>query len=79
MQFTVQTFPITPDLPRVEAALADLDPSAIVDFDARSATLRLSTLLEPSQIAQALSVGGLAVDAVQVMRMPSECCGGCGG
>ena len=79
MQFKVHPVDIRPDVPRLEAALADADPSAVVDFDACNATLRLSTLLEPVQIAQVLTAAGVAVDAAQVARVPSECCGGCGG
>lgn len=79
MQFKVQSLPATPDVPRLEAALADADPAALLDFDAERATLRVSTVLEPAQVAHVLSDAGLAVDAAQVARVPSECCGGCGG
>lgn len=79
MQFKVQSLPTTPDVPRLEAALADVDPAALVDFDAPRATLRVSTLLEPAQVARVLSDAGLAVDAAQLAPVPSECCGGCGG
>lgn len=79
MQFTVPHLPTAPDLRRVEAALTDLDPAAMVDFDVAAATLRLSTLLEPMQVAEALGRAGLAVTPGEVRRVKSECCGGCGG
>lgn len=79
MQFKVKTTSVQPDVPRLEAALADADPAALVDFDAQQATLRVSTLLEPAQVAGVLSDAGLPVDVAQIARVPSECCGGCGG
>lgn len=79
MQFKIPSLPLIPDVGRIEAALTDLDPAAIVDYDAVLATLRVSTLLEPADIAQALAGAGLPVATAQVQRLPSECCGGCGG
>lgn len=79
MQFTVQPLPARPDLDRIEAALTDLDPAALVDFDAVASALRLSTLLEPIDILQALATAGVDVAPEAVHRQPSECCGGCGG
>ncbi|GAB2521201.1 hypothetical protein [Lysobacter humi (ex Lee et al. 2017)] len=79
MRFTVPHLPNAPDLRRVEAALIDLDPAAVVDFDALDSSLRLSTLLEPLQVAEALGRAGLAITPGDVRRVPSECCGGCGG
>ena len=79
MQFTVPHLPAVPDLRRVEAALTELDPAAMVDFDMTASALRLSTLLEPMQVAEALARAGLAITPGDVRRVPSECCGGCGG
>lgn len=79
MQFTVHPLPAHPDLERIENALIDLDPAALVDFDAAASALRLSTLLEPIDILQALAMAGLGVAPGAVHRQPSECCGGCGG
>lgn len=79
MQFSISTLALSPDMTRLEAALVDLDPSALVDFDPSRAMLRLSTVLEPAQIARAVAAAGLPIGADEVQRVPSECCGGCGG
>ncbi|HZX81394.1 MAG TPA: hypothetical protein VFE72_10630 [Lysobacter sp.] len=78
MQLKIHTS-TAPDLSNLESALVDADPSALVDFDAASGALRVSTLLQPQQVAALLRVAGLPVDEAQVTRVPSECCGGCGG
>lgn len=79
MQLNVYPIDIRPDVAVLEAAMAAIDPSSVLDFDASSSTLRVSTLLDPAQVAQTLSAAGLPVDTGQVTRVPSECCGGCGG
>lgn len=79
MQFTLSNLAARPDVERIERALTDLDPAAIADFDDATGTLRMSTLLEPSGIAQALADAGLPVAPDTLRRQPSECCGGCGG
>lgn len=79
MQFRISALPLIPDVDRVEAAITELDPAALVDYDAVLASLRLSTSLEPADIALALAGAGVPVAASQVQRQPSECCGGCGG
>ena len=78
MQFNSPT-PAAHDLPRLPAALADADPAAVVDFDAAHAVLRLSSYLQPVQIATVLSQAGLPTQEAQVAKIPSDCCGGCGG
>lgn len=79
MQLNVFPIETRPDVAVLEAALVAVDPSSVLDFDASSSTLRVSTLLEPAQVAQTLSAAGLPVELVNVTRMPSDCCGGCGG
>lgn len=67
----------TPDLAALGDALLDVDPAALVDFDGDA--LRLSTCLEPVEFVPVLGAAGLAVESARVARLPSECCGGCGG
>lgn len=66
-----------PDLPALGDALVEADPAAVVDFD--GVALRLSTCLEPVEFVPVLGAVGLTVAPAHVMRVPSECCGGCGG
>lgn len=63
----------------VEAALATLDPSALVDLQEGTGVLRISTLLDEMNIVHAVRSLGIAVSEQDVVRQPSECCGGCGG
>ena len=79
MQFVIHALPALPDVGRIEDALTGLDPSAMVDFDASASALRISTVLEPTSVADALGAAGLAIEPAAVQRKPSECCGGCGG
>ena len=57
---------------------ADLDPSALVDVD-RAGRVRISTVLPDAEVLVALFQAGLFVSAADLERLPSECCGGCGG
>ena len=79
MQFNVQLEAARLDLPTLEQLLQLQDPSALVDFDALSRTLRVSTTLEERDIAANLARIGHEVTAGDVERQASTCCGGCGG
>jgi hypothetical protein len=58
--------------------LNDLDPAALVDVD-NAGHLRISTTLPDTEVLLALGLAGLVVAPHDVLRMASECCGGCGG
>lgn len=58
--------------------LSDRDPSALVDVDS-AGRLRISTLLPDAEVLLALGLAGLMVAPADLERLPSECCGGCGG
>ena len=58
--------------------LGDLDPAALVDVDAYG-RLRISTVLPDAEVLLALGLAGACVAPQDLERMPSECCGGCGG
>lgn len=78
MQYTLAT-DTSPDLAAIEQALATLDPSALIDLDASGHTIRISTLATDQELLRSLRDAGV-VDAPQhLARVPSECCGGCGG
>ncbi|GAB6195923.1 hypothetical protein [Lysobacter xanthus] len=73
-----------PDAAAVDLAdfgdrLLDADPAALLDRDPRDGALRLVTCLEPVEIVPLLDAAGLSVAPSRVERLPSECCGGCGG
>jgi len=78
MQYTL-THPALPDLATLEHALSSLDPAMLLDFDARGRTLRLSTCATHAELSAALQAAGVGDAASELMQLPSECCGGCGG
>ncbi len=78
-QFRVPLSGPAPDLRVLERAVQEADPSALLDIEPISRVLRISTLLDERGLLPALDRGGLPVGAAQLERVPSECCGGCGG
>jgi hypothetical protein len=66
-------------LPEIEASLTIEDPAALVDLDAGGQWLRIATSLPDAAVRSALRRAGCEIDPLQVERVPSECCGGCGG
>jgi len=78
-QFRIPLSGPAPDLQLLEDALQDAYPSVLLDIEPLSRVLRISTLLDEHSLLPALGRGGLPVSAAQLERVPSECCGGCGG
>ncbi len=69
----------TPQLSAIENALLDADPSAIAGFDLMSASLRISTMLDHGGLFDVVRTVGIEIEPEELERLPSECCGGCGG
>lgn len=67
------------DADAVRDALLASDPAALVDADGPSGALRVSTYLDADELRGVLGSAGLPVEAGQIVRQPSNCCGGCGG
>ena len=67
------------DLSAVRNSVIALDPAAVVDTAADGHTLRVACALGPLDLAWSLRRGGLAVQAEQLVTIPSVCCGGCSG
>lgn len=63
----------------LEARLQDVDPAAVLDFEAASGALRVSTVMTTQELLQALRAAGLAIAAGDLIHLPSVCCGGCSG
>jgi len=78
-QFRISLPAQAPDLQKLEQALQNVDPSVLVDIEPFTRVLRISTQLDERSLLPALGQGGLPVAATQLERVPSECCGGCGG
>jgi len=78
MQYLVAALTSAGLLEPVADRLAVLDPAALVDVD-RSGRLRISTVLPFAELLLALGQAGARVAPQDLERVPSECCGGCGG
>lgn len=81
MQFDIHLDAEAPriDLDAVEQRLLALDPAGVVDLDRATGTLRVSTYLAEDELASLLAQAGHAVPPDRIRRLPSVCCGGCGG
>ena len=79
MQFTVKLAGTTPDTDAIRQALTDADPSAMVDIEPNGQTLRIASSLETDQLSTLITRAGHPVAESEIQRLPSECCGGCGG
>jgi hypothetical protein len=76
MQYTLDAG-ASPDLAAIGQAIAALDPAVLLDLDPGARTVRISTLATQRELLDCLRQAGIAAD--QLVRLPSECCGGCGG
>lgn len=68
-----------PGLDAIERRVLDVDPAAMVDLDAADGRVRVSTCVQPFELAMALAAAGHPVAVADIEQLPSVCCGGCGG
>ena len=79
MQFALRTTGVAPDIAAMEHELAALDPAVLLDFDEAGRTVRISTSATAGEILAGVRKAGIAANADDLVSLPSECCGGCGG
>lgn len=79
MEFHVDGMPSTADMAAITDAIYNIDPAALVDIDPSTGALRVNASMSAADLTQAISSAGQDVNALLVMQMPSNCCGGCGG
>ncbi len=79
MQFQVATWGQEINIAAVEREVQAIDPAAVVDVASDDDQLRIATWLTDVELVAAITRAGHQVLRSQVRRMPSECCGGCGG
>ena len=63
----------------VERVLHAVDAAALVDRDAASGTLRVWSVVAPGELSELLQRAGYSLAGTRIVRLPSTCCGGCGG
>jgi len=78
MQYALSTTS-TPDMGAIERAIAELDSAAVLDFDVAASMVRISSVATETELLDCLQQAGVGAAAGQFVRLPSECCGGCGG
>ena len=79
MQFTLPIHGAAPDLAALSRELATLDPAAMVDIDLHGQALRIATSATETELHACLLQAGMPAAPHELVRLPSECCGGCGG
>jgi hypothetical protein len=79
MQSTITITGLPPDIGIIEEALRAVDPSALVDIDPTGRTLRIAASIDAVQLLGVMKAAGYPIQEDQLERVPSECCGGCGG
>ncbi|WP_206858261.1 hypothetical protein [Lysobacter changpingensis] len=77
MEFAVALDLGSVDLARIDEALREVDPAALVDADGGS--LRIAGVFDIPTLVSVLRDAGCDVSASDVQRLPSVCCGGCSG
>lgn len=77
MQFQIRMAGPMPDIDAIEHAIREVDPAALVDMVGQ--TLRVAASIDATLLASLISQAGYPVSQHQLERVPSECCGGCGG
>ncbi|MGY0799028.1 hypothetical protein ACW7G0_08250 [Lysobacter sp. A286] len=79
MEFHVSAAGPLPDADAVEAAIRELDPSALVDVDPTGQLLRIAASIDSTELVSLINQAGYPVTPEQVRQLPSICCGGCSG
>lgn len=67
------------DVGHIERLLLEADPAGVVDLDAATGHLRISTCAARDEVALVLLAAGHPVEAADIVIVPSVCCGGCSG
>lgn len=79
MHFNAKIASSRPDIDAIEEAIRGIDPSALVDIDPTDQTLRVAASIPAGQLLELMGKAGYPVMEDRLERVPSECCGGCGG
>jgi hypothetical protein len=78
MQYRISATSGVVSLDSINERLGQLDPAASIDVDA-AGRLRIATFLSDAEVLLALGLAGVHAAPMDLERVPSECCGGCGG
>ena len=79
MEFHVKLAQPLADFETIQEAIRAFDPAAQIDIDKPRQNLRVAASLEATELVGLLKGAGYPVSPLQVVQLPSVCCGGCGG
>ncbi|MEO6155477.1 MAG: hypothetical protein ABIP16_07095 [Thermomonas sp.] len=79
MEFHVNGLPGAVDMAVITGAINNIDPAAQVDIDPATGALRVNGSMSADELTTAIGSTGQDAAGLLVMKMPSHCCGGCGG
>lgn len=79
MEYIIHLADAPIDLAAIERHLLDLDPAIVMDHDAGTGALRCATSAMEAELLRAFADAGYRVAPDAAERLPSVCCGGCGG
>jgi hypothetical protein len=79
MEFHITMFSPITDLGAIEHAISAIDPSALVDTDTSTLTLRVAASVDAGHLVALMGQAGYPIGLQQVVQIPSVCCGGCSG
>lgn len=79
MEFSLPVIGLVPDLVEIERMLVATDPAALLDLSGDGNSLRISTSASDDELIACLRAAGIPAHMDDLVRLPSVCCGGCGG
>jgi hypothetical protein len=79
MEFSVNLSAPLPGDARLAALLETEDPAAVGELDQAAQLWRVNTVLTALDLVDLLARAGSPTPLSRVQRLPSVCCGGCGG
>lgn len=79
MEFSLPVIGLVPDLIEIERVLVATDPAALLDLSGDGNSLRISTSASDQELIECLQAAGIPARVDDLTRLPSICCGGCGG
>ena len=79
MQYTMETSAAQADLSALRRRLDEADPAAMLDMDPGNGHVRISTLIGAVELLALINGAGYPLRADELLQVPSQCCGGCGG
>lgn len=79
MEYVIRLDTVGLDLERIGRSLQSIDPAAVADIDSLNRAVRVSATMLDRELLEALAQAGHPVRPDQIERLPSVCCGGCGG